>query len=78
MLKERSVVHAVACDDVLIDVGLTSLDLVKLVFRVEAEFDLTIPVSDITPANFRTIVAINALVSRLLGSESQGDHSGLR
>jgi acyl carrier protein len=66
MLKDRSIVQTVAPDDVLIEAGLTSLDLVKLVFRVESEFDLTIPVGDITPANFRTITTIRALVSHLL------------
>jgi acyl carrier protein len=68
MLKERSIVQSIATDDTLIDAGLTSLDLVKLVFRVESEFDLTIPVCDITPDNFRTIGTIHGLVSRLLES----------
>jgi hypothetical protein len=33
---------------------------------VEAEFELTIPEADMTPANFRSIVAIDALVANLL------------
>jgi len=48
------------------EVGLTSLDTVKLVLLVESEFDLMIPISDITPANFQSISAISRLITRLL------------
>jgi acyl carrier protein len=62
--------HAVSTDVVapdsdLRDLGLTSLDMVALVLSVEAEFDLTIPESQITPANFRSISSINSLVVSL-------------
>jgi acyl carrier protein len=49
----------------LVDVGMTSVDMVSLMLAVEAEFDLMIPTADITPQNFRSIAAIDALVSRL-------------
>jgi acyl carrier protein len=63
---KRSIERAVCADDILAEVGLTSLDTVKIVLLVESEFDLMIPISDITPANFRSISTISRLVSRLL------------
>jgi acyl carrier protein len=65
ILEERSIQAMVLPESDLRDVGLTSLDMVALVLSVEAEFDLTIPESHITPANFRSIASINALVASL-------------
>src|ERR1700751_5486972 len=39
----------------LVDVGLTSMDMVNLMLAVEAEFDFTIPQEEITPENFRSV-----------------------
>lgn len=66
LLQERSISRSVCSDDNLSEVGLTSLDLVRLVLLVEDEFDLVLPISDITPANFRSISTISRLVTRLL------------
>jgi acyl carrier protein len=68
LFKQRSISRELHSDDNLIEVGLTSLDTVKLVLLVEDEFNLTLPLSEITPANFRSIAAISRLVARLLGS----------
>ena len=65
ILEKRSVRTAVLADDDLRDIGLTSLDMVSLMLAVEAEFDLTIPESDMTPQNFRSIAAIDTLVAAL-------------
>jgi acyl carrier protein len=65
MLVERSIDRTVTADADLRDVGLTSLDMVDLVLSVECEFDLQIPEAQITPANFRSIATIDALVSTL-------------
>ena len=65
ILEERSIQATVLPESDLRDVGLTSLDMVALVLSVEAEFDLTIPEAQITPANFRSIASINALVASL-------------
>jgi acyl carrier protein len=46
--------------------GLSSLDLVNLMLAVETEFGLKIPDRDMTPANFRSIARIDALVGALL------------
>src|SRR5580692_792402 len=65
MLLERSIVGTVTADADLREIGLTSLDMVDLVLSVECAFDLQIPEAQITPANFRSISAIDALVSTL-------------
>jgi acyl carrier protein len=66
LFKQRSIIGPIHAEDNLIEFGLTSLDTVKLVLLVEDEFDLTLPISDITPANFRSIATISQLVARLL------------
>lgn len=65
LLAQRSIEQSVTEDDDLREAGLTSLDMVDLVLRVESELDVKIPASAITPANFRSISKINALVTRL-------------
>ena len=42
------------------------MDMVSLMLAVEAEFDLTIPETDMTLDNFRTIAAVDTLVTTLL------------
>jgi acyl carrier protein len=64
-LARRSITKAVAADDDLRESGISSLDMVNLMLAVEAEFGLTIPEADMTPANFRSIAAIDALVASL-------------
>jgi acyl carrier protein len=66
ILERRSVNQQISVDDDLQNVGLTSLDMVNLMLSVEAEFDLRIPDTDMTPRNFRSISAIDALVTTLL------------
>jgi acyl carrier protein len=67
MLVERSIYGMVTADADLREVGLTSLDMVDLVLSVECEFDLQIPEAQITPANFRSIATIDALIDALRG-----------
>jgi acyl carrier protein len=66
VLAERSIERTVSTDDDLRDIGLTSLDMVSLVLLVEAEFDVRIPENKITPANFRSVRAMSALVAELV------------
>jgi acyl carrier protein len=66
LLAKRSVDRPVGSDEDLAGAGLTSLDMVNLMLAVETEFDLKIPDRDMTPANFRTIARIDALVGALL------------
>lgn len=66
MLSERSLRFPALPDDDLRSAGLSSLDMVNLVLAVESEFDVSIPDADITPARFRSITSIAALVTALL------------
>jgi acyl carrier protein len=66
MLSERSLPCPVFPDDDLRSAGLSSMDMVNLVLAVESEFDVSIPDADITPARFRSISTIAALVTSLL------------
>ena len=65
-LAKRSIERAVGRDEDLAECGLSSLDMVNLMLAVESEFDVKIPDRDMTPANFRTIARIDALVGGLL------------
>jgi acyl carrier protein len=66
LVDERAITRPFSADDTLTEVGLTSLDAVKLVLLVEDEFNIEIPLSELTVANFRSIATISRLVSRLL------------
>jgi acyl carrier protein len=68
MLTERSLRFPASSDDDLRSVGLSSLDMVNLVLSVESEFDVSIPDADITPARFRSISTIAALVTALMSA----------
>jgi acyl carrier protein len=61
---DRTVSH----DDDLREIGLSSLDMVNLMLRVEAAYDLQIPDADMTLENFRSVARIEKLVVRLLGT----------
>jgi acyl carrier protein len=63
MLLKRGVTSIPGSDDNLRDAGLTSLDMVNLMLAVEAEFDIEIPQSAMTPDNFDTIAAMENLVA---------------
>jgi acyl carrier protein len=65
LLTQRSISRPVAPADDLRDAGLTSMDMVNLVLAVETEFDVMIPESRITPANFRSVAAISSLIGAL-------------
>jgi acyl carrier protein len=66
LVDERAITRPFSTDDTLTEVGLTSLDAVKLVLLVEDEFNIEIPLSELTVANFRSIATISRLVNRLL------------
>lgn len=52
----------------LSDLGISSLKMVNLMLSIEMEFDIMIPQSDITPANFHSVATIRALVGRVLAA----------
>ncbi|MFZ1921414.1 MAG: phosphopantetheine-binding protein [Xanthobacteraceae bacterium] len=65
MLAKRGIDRAVGRDDDLSEAGLSSLDTVNLMLAVEAEFDVKIPDRDMTPAHFRSVARIEALLGAL-------------
>jgi acyl carrier protein len=54
-----------ARDANLQEAGLTSMATVKLMLAIEAAHDVAIPDAELTPENFRSIAAIEALLARL-------------
>jgi len=65
LLVKRGIERPVAPNDDLSACGLSSLDLVNLMLSVETEFAIKIPDREMTPANFRSIARIDALVRAL-------------
>ena len=62
ILEANSIAADVHQESRLVDVGLTSMDMVNLMLAVEAEFDFTIPQPDITPENFQSVATLERLV----------------
>ena len=52
--------------ETLIDGGiLSSLDIIQLIGALNDEFDISIPATEIIPANFNSVDAMAAMVERL-------------
>jgi acyl carrier protein len=66
ILDQNAIAAQLAPATLLVDVGLTSMDMVNLMLAVEAEFDFTIPQEEITPDNFQSVETLKALVVRQL------------
>src|SRR5262249_24235662 len=64
-LAQRSAGRTLKADDNLRDIGITSLDMVNIVLQVESACNVTIPDREITPANFRSVAAIDSLITLL-------------
>jgi len=70
ILKQNSIAVQVGPESRLVDVGLTSMDMVNLMLGVEAEFDFTIPQAEITPENFQSIRTLELMIVRQLQLET--------
>jgi acyl carrier protein len=70
ILEQNSIAAEVDAESRLVDVGLTSMDMVNLMLGVEAEFDLTIPQSEITPENFQSVKALELMIVGQLQPEA--------
>ncbi|MBR0852539.1 acyl carrier protein [Bradyrhizobium diazoefficiens] len=66
ILEQNSLSADVTPQSKLVDVGLTSMDMVNLMLGVEAEFDFTIPQSEITPENFQSVETLERMVATQL------------
>ena len=68
ILKQNAIAAEVLPESKLVDVGLTSMDMVNLMLSVEAEFDFTIPQAEITPENFQSVETLERMVAQELGA----------
>jgi acyl carrier protein len=66
ILEQNSIAVRLDPESRLVDAGLTSMDMVNLMLGVEAEFDFTIPQSEITPENFQSIRTLERMVTNQL------------
>jgi acyl carrier protein len=63
LLEQNEIAAEVTPAVRLVDVGLTSMDMVNLMLSVEAEFDFTIPQDQITPENFQSVETLERMVA---------------
>lgn len=66
ILEQNSLSAEITPQAMLVDAGLTSMDMVNLMLGVEAEFDFTIPQSEITPENFQSVETLERMVATQL------------
>ena len=66
LLEQNSLSADVTPSAKLVDAGLTSMDMVNLMLGVEAEFDFTIPQSEITPESFQSVETLERMVATQL------------
>jgi acyl carrier protein len=69
ILAHNGIAAELAPETRLVDVGLTSMDMVNLMLGVEAEFDFTIPQGAITPENFQSVGTLERMVAGQLRAE---------
>lgn len=62
ILEQNAMTAEVGLETRLVDVGLTSMDMVNLMLGVESEFDFTIPQSEITPENFQSVKTLERMI----------------
>ena len=70
ILEQNAIAAEVKPQSRLVDIGLTSMDLVNLMLSVEAEFDFTIPQAQITPENFQSVESLEAMIIGQLQPEA--------
>jgi len=54
-----------SCTTLIDDGILSSLDIIQLIGALNDEFDISIPATEIVPANFNSVDAMTAMVERL-------------
>jgi acyl carrier protein len=70
ILEQNDITADVHPDSHLVDVGLRSMDMVALMLRVEAEFDIMLPQPEITPENFKSVRSLETVILNQLGAEA--------
>lgn len=69
VLDESTIRADVNPESRLVDIGLNSMDMVMLMLKVEAEFDLVIPQHEITPENFYSVSTLERMIVRQIGQD---------
>jgi len=67
VLVQNAIIVDVHPESRLVDIGLDSMDMVELMLKVEAEFDLTLPQPEITPENFQSVKTMELMILNQLG-----------
>jgi len=70
ILQQNAIATDIRPEARLVDLGLTSMDMVNLMLGVEAEFDFTIPQGEITPENFQSVETLERMVAGQLRAET--------
>ena len=63
ILAQNSITADITPAARLVDIGLTSMDMVNLMLGIEAEFDFMIPQELITQENFQSVETLERLVA---------------
>ncbi|QAU49818.1 phosphopantetheine-binding protein [Bradyrhizobium guangzhouense] len=66
ILEQNALSADVTPSTKLVDAGMTSMDMVNLMLGVEAEFDFTIPQTEITPENFQSVETLERMIATQL------------
>jgi acyl carrier protein len=66
-LDKKSIDRPFSIQDPLGEIGLASIDMVNLLFEIEAEFDFELPQDALTAENFETIASIEKMMIGLRG-----------
>ena len=67
ILDQNAIFADIHPESRLVDIGLSSMEMVELMLKVEAEFDLTIPQPEITPENFQSVKTVELMIANQLG-----------
>lgn len=62
--------HEITADDALVDLGVTSLQLMQVIAAVEHALDLDFPDSAISLATFESVGSLSAVVESLVREQS--------
>ena len=68
VLQQNAIAADVHPESRLVDIGLSSMSMVELMLKVEAEFDLILPQLEITPENFQSVKTMERMILNQLGS----------
>lgn len=70
VLQQNAITADLHPESRLVDIGLSSMGMVELMLKVEAEFDLVLPQLEITPENFQSVKSMERMILNQLGPGS--------